>query len=238
MRYDALPPAIVAATRRILLDDVGSILGGFREPEAAALAKAVAGNYAGGRSTMLGAGFPKVAPAAAVSANGTASCGLETDGGYRYASCHASSYVLPTALAIAEATAADGRRLIEALVAGYDVAARLAAATTLRRPMLPHGVWPAPGAAAAAALLLGLDRPRTAAAIELAAGLTGNAAFTGRFEGATVRNAYNGVGGRAGLLAVTLAQAGVTIGFDAIGQVFGSLVGHPVRCGPRGRSAG
>ena len=225
VRYEALPPSILEAARRILLDDLGSILGGFREPEAAALAQAVAGHNAGGASTVLGVGFARVAPAAAVLANGTANCGLETDGGYRYASCHASSYVLPTALALAEATAADGRRLSEALVAGYEVASRLAAATTLRRPMLGHGVWSAPGAAAAAARLLGLDRTQTAVAIDLAATLTGNAAFTGRVEGATVRNTYNGVGGRAGLLAATLARGGATTGFDAVARLSGDLSG-------------
>lgn len=225
LRYEDLPSPVVITARRIVLDDLGSILGGFREPEAAALGKAVAGSAAGRESTLLGAGFRRVAPAEAVLVNGTANCGLETDGGYRYASCHASSCVLPTALALAEATGANGRRLIEALVAGYEVAARLAGATSLRRPMLPHGVWSAPGAAAAASRLLCLDRAQTAAAIDLAAALTGNAAFTGRFEGATVRNVYNGLGGRTGLFAATLAQSGVKVGFDTIARVFGSMSG-------------
>jgi 2-methylcitrate dehydratase PrpD len=225
LRYEDLPTPVVTTARRIFLDDLGSILGGFCEPEVAALGTAVAGSASGRTSTLLGAGFPRVAPAEAVLVNGTANCGLETDGGYRYASCHASSCVLPTALALAEATGADGPRLVEALVAGYEVAARLAAATALRRPMLPHGVWSAPGAAAAAARLLGLDRARTAAAIDLAAALTGNAAFTGRFEGATVRNVYNGVGGRTGLFAAALARSGVTAGFDTIARVFGSMSG-------------
>jgi len=42
--------------------------------------------------------------------------------------------------------------MIEAIVAGYEVAARLAAATSLARPLMPHGVWSAPASAAAAAV--------------------------------------------------------------------------------------
>jgi len=38
LRYDALPADIVQCTKRILLDDLGSIIGGFSEPEVRALA--------------------------------------------------------------------------------------------------------------------------------------------------------------------------------------------------------
>jgi 2-methylcitrate dehydratase PrpD len=225
VRFEDLPWPIVQTTRRILLDDLGSMIGGFGEPEVSNLGRALAAGGVSGTSTILGVGFPRVAAASAALANGTACCGLETDGGYRYASCHASSYVVPTALALAEATGASGRQLIEAIVAGYEVAARLAAATSLPRPLMPHGVWSAPGAAAAAARMLALDPAATVAAIELGAMLTTNSAFTGRFEGATVRNIYNGLGGQCGILTAKIAQSGIKVGFDAIEVVFGSLSG-------------
>ncbi len=225
LRFADLPPEIVHTTRRIFLDDLGSIIGGFRESEVAHLGQSLAADRASNTATMLGNGFVPAAPARAALANGTANCGLETDGGYRYASCHASSYVIPTALALAEATGASGRTLIEAIVAGYEIAARLAAATSLPRPLMPHGVWSAPGAAAAAAKILGLDQTKTAAAIDLGAMLTSNCAFTGRFEGATVRNTYNGLGAQSGMLAAVLARSGVAPDFDAIQVVFGTLSG-------------
>ncbi|HEY1719798.1 MAG TPA: MmgE/PrpD family protein [Magnetospirillaceae bacterium] len=225
LRFESLSADLVAVVCRILLDDIGSMIGGFREPEISNLAHRLSASSERPEATILGAGFPRADAAWAALANGTAGVGLETDGGYRLASCHASSYVIPAALALAEATGANGRQLIEAIVAGYDVAARLAAATTLARPLMPHGVWSAPGAAAAAARLLNLDGRAAAAAIELSVLTTNNGAFTGRFEGATVRNTYNGFGGQSGILAAELAGRGMPVEIDAVGQVFGALSG-------------
>jgi len=56
--------------------------------------------------------------------------------------------------------------------------------------------------------------------------LTTNAAFTGRFEGATVRNTYNGLGGQSGILAAALACDGMAVDIDSVNAVFASLSGY------------
>jgi 2-methylcitrate dehydratase PrpD len=89
-----------------------------------------------------------------------------------------------------------------------------------------HGVHGAVGAAAAVARLRGLDRAGLASALAVAAGLTLGTSWRTALEGATVRNAYAGVGGASGWLAVDLATAGLTGLPDMLSETFGRISGQ------------
>jgi len=73
--------------------------------------------------------FPRLrsaeSQAGAAFANGCAANGIDTDDGARYAYGHAGARIFPTALALAEARELNGKRLLSALVVGYEVARRL-----------------------------------------------------------------------------------------------------------------
>jgi 2-methylcitrate dehydratase PrpD len=81
------------------------------------------------------------------------------------------------------------------------------------------------GAAAAVARLRELDEDATARALGVAAGLTLGTSWRTALGGATVRNAYAGVAGANGWLAVDLAAAGVTPLPDMLTETFGRISG-------------
>jgi 2-methylcitrate dehydratase PrpD len=219
--------AIPAPTRghaaRVVADTVGAILAGSGEPEMVRL-HAGPGRVAG-PATLLARGFRRVGPWWAIIANGTAGTMLELDEGSRFARGHPGIHVWPATLADAERMGTSGEQVLVAFILGYDVAARLGAAAPVRPAMHMHGIHGAVGAAAAVARLRGLDTRATGEALAVAAGLTLATSWRTALEGATVRNAYAGVAGANGWLAVDLAEAGFTGLPDMLTETFGRISG-------------
>src|SRR5262245_66489759 len=73
--------------------------------------------------------------------NATAGVALEVDEGSRLGGGHPAIHVVPGALAVAEERRLDGRRLLEAIVAGYEVGSRIGGATTARADVHSNGPW-------------------------------------------------------------------------------------------------
>lgn len=220
--YRDLPPDCVERAKSVLLDDLGAILAGSAEPEAAALRAQVQARGARGHATLLGPPFARTDVLGATLSNGSAGTFLELDEGYRLASAHAGIYTVPAALATAEELGASGRQLIEALVLGYDVVARAADATRFETALHPHGVWGALGAAMAVAKLRAFDAERVRATIDIATSLMLATPMRHAHEGGTVRNAWAGVAGQLGVQAAQLAACG----FDGLPGSLGVVVGH------------
>jgi 2-methylcitrate dehydratase PrpD len=219
----AIPAAARGHAALVLADSVGAILGGSREPEIRRLHADA--DRAAGAATVLRAGFPRAEPWWAIVSNGLAGTMLELDEGSRFARGHPGIHVLPAALAEAERLERSGAALLTALIVGYDVAARLGGAAPVRPGMHMHGVHGAVGAAAAVARLRELDEAATARALGVAAGLTLGTSWRTALGGATVRNAYAGVAGANGWLAVDLAVAGITPLPDMLEEIFGRISG-------------
>jgi 2-methylcitrate dehydratase PrpD len=123
---------------------------------------------------------------------------------------HAVSAVLPAALALAEARDLPGERLVSALALGVE--AELAVATILMptgyyRGAVPAGLTGGVGAAAACAVLTGLDEERTAHAL----GIAMCTAF-GLYAsvGSMTLSYITGATARSGLSAFELAERGFT----------------------------
>lgn len=207
----------------IVADTVGAIVGGSQEPEIRRLHAGA--DRAAGPATVLGAGFPRVEPWWAIVSNGLAGTMLELDEGNRYARGHPGIHVFPAALAEAERLGRSGGAFLAAFAVGYDVAARLGGGAPVRPVMHMHGVHGAVGAAAAVARLRELDEGLTARALGVAAGLTLQTSWRTAIGGATVRNAYAGVAGANGWLAVDLATAGLTPLPDMLTEIFGRIGG-------------
>src|SRR5256714_1065644 len=123
-RFDNLTAATVAAARAVTLDTLGAMLAGSRLAENARLADLAAERSASRAATLVGHAR-KAEPMLAALANGTAGVSLEMDEGNRWGGGHPAIHVLPATLAVAEEIGADGRRFIEAMVAGYQVTSRL-----------------------------------------------------------------------------------------------------------------
>jgi 2-methylcitrate dehydratase PrpD len=144
--------------------------------------------------------------------NGTASHALELDD---FGGCgHSGAVVIPAVLAIAGREGVSGKDVLTAIVAGYDVAARVtegAGGYRYHNDLGWHssGTCGTLGAAAGAAKLLELDRERYADALGVAGTYTGGIwAFLA--DGAMTKRFHPGKAAETGLSAALLAREGMT----------------------------
>jgi 2-methylcitrate dehydratase PrpD len=174
LRLDRMPAEVVHEAKRAIIDTLGAALGGARSDEVERLVAAVR-DYDRGREAGLWGRSERTAVPEAALVNGTAAHARELDDWL--ALVHTGAVVVPAAFALGEATACPGSRLIEATVAGYEVAARVSEGAGLaaqyRRGWHPTGICGAFGAAAAAAKVLGLSAELTTQALGLAGSSTG-----------------------------------------------------------------
>ena len=220
---DGLPDAAVRAARLVLLDTIGAMVAGSALAENRRLSESMHERRSRAGATLIGHGG-RVDPLLATFANATAGVALEVDEGSRLGGGHPAIHVIPAALAVAEDVGADGPRLLEAIVAGYEVCSRLGSATTPRPNVHSHGTWGTIGSAVAVARLAGLDAGAIRAVINLAASMSPANTWTTALQGATIRNAYPGRSGLEGILAVDLHRAGFTGLADGPADVYGTIL--------------
>ena len=173
LRYDDLPPEIVNEAKRLLLDTIGCGLGGY-EVEKGQIAVTFAQRTGGlGESTILGVGA-KVPGGMAAFANGELMNALDWNA--LLPPSHTPPYVMPTAMALAEAQGKSGKDLITAVVLGLEVAGRVGTSLGGLRATkggFPVRVWGISstqlGATASAASILGLDTDRMLHALGISA---------------------------------------------------------------------
>jgi 2-methylcitrate dehydratase PrpD len=223
-RFADLGQSTVAAAKAVTLDTLGAIAAGSRLAENARLARLAAERSGPKTATLIG--HPtRAEPMLAALANATAGVALEVDEGNRFGGGHPAIHVVPAALAVAEEIGADGARFIEALVAGYEVTARIGAATRVRPGVHSHGTWGTAGAAVAVAKLTGAAAREVRAVINLATAMSPANSWTPCFEGATIRNLYPGRSALQGILAVHLHRCGYTGLADAPSDLYGKILG-------------
>lgn len=220
---DRLPEAAVRAARLVLLDTIGAMAAGSALPENRRLADSMFERRSRAGAILIGHGG-RVDPLLATFANATAGVALEVDEGSRLGGGHPAIHVIPAALAVAEDVGADGRRLLESIIAGYEICSRLGSATTPRPNVHSHGTWGTIGTAVAVAKLAGLDVQAVRAVINLSASMSPANTWTTALEGVTIRNAYPGRSGLDGILAVDLYRAGFTGLPDAPSDVYGTIL--------------
>jgi Uncharacterized protein involved in propionate catabolism len=231
-RFGQVPRDVRSAYRDFLLDTVAVMVAGAGHPSVArARATLVAAGGAGNAST---AGFPDGSPAAVAGlVNGMAMTVLQLQDGHRRARGHPMSHVLPAALAIAEETQAPASSFLDAVMAGYEVSARIGASLGGMQPLLHDtGTFGCIGAAVAAAHLLGraLDEPERAELIESA---ISNAAAVALFpfrdtcmEGASGHHLFVGLGVQNGINAARASLAGLTPSERTLERFFGPRAGE------------
>src|SRR5437867_2766033 len=222
-RFDALPDAAIEATKRVLLDTLGAILAGSALPENTRLARLAAARAPLGTATLVGHGAKADASWAALT-NATAGVALEVDEGNRLGGGHPAIHVIPGALAVAEEQGLDGPRLVESVVAGYEIGSRLGGATTPRANVHSHGTWGTIATAVAVARLGDAPASTIREVINLAASMSPANSWTPALEGATIRNLYPDRSAFQGILAVELQRCGFTGLGDAPSDVYGTIL--------------
>ncbi len=126
LRFEDIPEEAVENARQQLLSIVGAMFAGSLTEAGVAIAAAVREWGEREESTVVGSGY-RCSMRSAGLVNSVNAQVLEFEDWVGVV--HAGATVVPTALAVAEATGADGRRLLTAQVAGNEIAARVGLAT-------------------------------------------------------------------------------------------------------------
>jgi 2-methylcitrate dehydratase PrpD len=211
LRYENLPPAVVAQAKEIIADTVAACICGADMPWSRIVIDYAERTGPGGASRILGRGTQVQAPAAAL-ANGALAHAFELDSLTRPgAGAHPGATVLPPALAIAQQVGASGKELIAAVIAGNEVMIRIGRATghtNEARGFHAPGTTGPFGAAVACGLLLGLDERGMTNALGIAGSLAGGLLEFARGDGGMVKRLHLGRASEAGVMAASLAAGG------------------------------
>jgi 2-methylcitrate dehydratase PrpD len=211
--YQAVPAEALRLSKRFLLDTLAAgIAGSHSEVVEIAIAAARAGTESTSGSAVLWGRGDRLPPPQAALVNGTAAHAFELDD---FGGCgHSGAVVTPVVLALGGARKISGREGLMALLAGYDLAARVLEGAGGYRPHNDLG-WHSTGtcgsfgAAAAAARVLALAPPAFADALGIAGTFTGGIwAFLA--DGAMTKRFHPGKAAENGLSAALLAAAGMT----------------------------
>jgi 2-methylcitrate dehydratase PrpD len=221
--FDDLSQDVILSAKEVLSDSLGVIAAGSREEEVKGLISRIVRPGDSQVATLIGAGLRTESLKAGL-INGTAGTFLELDEGNQFARGHPGIHIVPAVLAVAEEKRLSGKEVLNALVLGYEVGARIGIACKIRMSMHPHGTWGTVGAAVAVGKLLGYNERAMKEIINVSSSLSLSTSRKTMLEGGTVRNVYSGVSGLMGILAWHLVESGFTGERDGLSTVFGSVV--------------
>jgi len=227
LQYEDIPERAIASAKLGLLDLLGVSLYGARTSWCRILQDYISERPGATSSGAVVWGTSFAAdPAAAALVNGTAGHSAELDDLHKASFYHPSAATVPAAVALADVQGnVSGRELLTALVAGYEVGARVGMALGqghfLRgyHPQGSVGVFAA-AAAAARILKLGPEGMRNALGI---AGTQASGLMAAQ-EGAMVKRLHAGLACETGVRAALLAAKGFTGIDDVLEAPFGGLL--------------
>ncbi len=206
-----LEKEVFEQTRRLLLDYLGVAAAGSLTESAKSVQKMLAASAQLGPCSVIGT-RGKTSPELAALANGTAAHSIELDDTHQAGSFHPGVVMFSTAIALSELDPKiNADQFVCAVVAGYEIAARLAIALQPRyhyemgfHPTATCGVF---GAAVTAAKLLRLTEEQMLSAVGIAGSMAaGSLEFLA--EGAWTKRLHPGLAAQNGILAAKLATQG------------------------------
>jgi 2-methylcitrate dehydratase PrpD len=162
IRFESLPPAVLEKAAELILDSIGCMIGGTHTEQGQKIIDIFGGMQGIEEASVYGASR-RLPLLNAVYTNAYTATTLDMDDTY---DGHPGSTVIPVALSLGEALDVDGKKFLEAVVAGYEVGIRISNGIkpTPERTAKVRGIntWQIFCAAATAAKLLDLDREQTA----------------------------------------------------------------------------
>ncbi len=170
-RFVDLGDEVVEQAKKLILDLIGVSLAGYRCGAFPRMAMDYFVALGGKQEASVIQGKMKIPAIHAAFANSVCAHALDMDDGHRFAASHPGTVIIPSAIAAAEYSGADTKKLIAGVVAGYDVMIRIGkaiASSCLNRGFHLTGITGSFGAATAAANILELDRKECIAALGLA----------------------------------------------------------------------
>ncbi|MCC6710665.1 MAG: MmgE/PrpD family protein [Gammaproteobacteria bacterium] len=217
-----LPEPVRRRAAMILVDDIGAIVAGSREPQVKRAREGFMRTASSAaEATVLADGAPRLDRYSAACANGMAITWCELDEGFRNAACHAGAYTIPALIAEAEARGLSVVQVVRAVCVAYEVTTRFALAYPFPGFCVhPHAAFATIGAAAAVSLVRGHDAKMMQDTITGAASMTFAGPFDTAVEGSLVRNGWTAAGAWVGMRAADWAEAGIAGGIDTPYDVF------------------
>lgn len=211
---DAWPDAARASAHRQFIDIVAVMVPGAAEPVTRRVFDTVAA-WGEGAAVAILQGARLAAPWAAL-VNGTAAHALDFDDNFDPAKAHATAVLVPAILALGESEGASGAACLDAYIAGLQILGRVGQGLN---PVHRNRGWHATatvgaiGAAAACARLLRLGAREAAHAVSIA---TSMAAGSMAQFGTMTKPLHAGLAAKAGVMAASLARAGVDGGLAVL----------------------
>jgi 2-methylcitrate dehydratase PrpD len=213
LKFEDLSAEIIQQTKCLLLDYLGVTTAGARTESAQAVYRMLKDGYnlAAGPCTIIGTSTWS-SPEHAALANGTASHSVELDDTHQAGSIHLGTVMFSVAIALSEIRPEiDTEQFVAAVVAGYEVSARLAMALQPKlhyqlgfHPTATCGVF---GAAVTAARLLHLSEDQMLSSVGIAGSMAaGSLEFLS--DGSWTKRLHPGLAAQNGILAAKLAAQG------------------------------
>lgn len=209
LKFTDIPGDVVEKSKQHILDTLGVALAAARDDFTKIMLHVAKGLKGPAESSVWG-NRCKLPAANAALVNGAMAHGLDYDDMHRAASCHLSVVAVPTALAMAERKRISGKKIIAAIVAGYEVGARIGIAALgklLLRGWHPTGVFGAFTSAVVASRLLGSEARQTAVAMGIA-GSQASGLAQWLEEGSWTKRMHPGWAAHSGIFASLLALNG------------------------------
>ena len=202
------PARVINLAKMCLADWVGVVLGAHEEPAGLAVRQVVASWQVTGRAHVMGGGTAPAVMAALV--NGTFAHCLDFDDLHFPSLAHFSAPTWAAVLALGEEMQATESHMLSAFITGFEVGARLGAGgmgeAANSRGWHSTGVVGRLAAAAASAVLLGLDAERARHCLALAATQTSGLVASFGTDG---KPFHAGRAGSDGIFSAQLAAAGM-----------------------------
>lgn len=219
LTFDDLPASAVKTVGLGLTDCVAVMAAGQREPVVRLLNDIEDCQPSGEAAILFGRRFARADVAALI--NSAAAHALDFDD--TGLSGHPSAVLVPAVLAVGEATGADGKRMLAAYVAGYEIWADLIGRQL--DPLHAKGLHPTAifgpiATAAATCNLLSLDPTQTRSALSLAASMSSG--IVANF-GSLAKHLQVGRAVQNGIQAARYAARGVTAAEDGLENRLGFL---------------
>ena len=225
IQFSDLPKEVIERIKLSVLDHIGCALYGATLPWTQKVAALAMAEGAKPVASLFGMG-KKTSVSLAALVNGTSGHAFELDDIHKESIVHIGSLAPPVAFGFAEAGGGgSGRDAITAMVAGYEIGARVGNAATMGlffRGFHPQGTSGVFAAAAAAARMLNLNADQ----FQHALGMSGSQAggLMAAQEGAMVKRFHSGRAAQSGVYAALLARQGFTGITDVLEAAYGGYL--------------
>jgi 2-methylcitrate dehydratase PrpD len=154
LTYENIPKNAIECAKTCILDLFGSAFAAVGSPIAIAAGAYSEGAFGNGEVTRWDTGR-KTSLLSATWVNSVLGSAIDIDDGHRLAVGHPGSSIIPAAVAVAEKERVNGKQLLEAAIAGYEVGIRVSSARDPQRiENVATGAWGGFGAAIGASKLL------------------------------------------------------------------------------------